>query len=216
MSKHYVITIGRQYGSGGREIGKKLADKLGIPFYDKTILEMVAEEKGISDERLQAMDEYLNAHRFKNIGIQAKKALMGPAFLFETHPEGLLDREKVFEWQSDVIRKLAEVGPCVIVGRCADYVLKDDPGLISVFLYAPKAVREERIKGLYPNIPREKYMTHRQYMDQTDRLRSHYYNYHTGRDWDDVNHYDLALNTNVLGMDGTAAMLEAYVKARTE
>lgn len=216
MSKQYVICIGRKFGSGGRAIGEALSEKLGIPLYDKTILGKVAENQGISDQRLREMDEYLNAHRLTNIGIQAKNAVLGPGYLFDNNPEGVLDREQVFKWQSDVIRKLAEKGPCIFIGRCADDVLKDHPGLISVFVTAPMADREDRIARLYPNIPREKYMTHLQYINQTDRLRGYYYNYHTGREWADMSNYDLVLDSSRLGVDGSAALLEAYVKMRTE
>ena len=216
MEKQYVIVIGRKFGSGGREIGERLAEKLGIPLYDKTILGKVAEEQKIDDSRLRQMDEYLNAHRFTNIGLQAKKALFNPGNLFETHPEGIIDREKVYEWQSDVIRRLAAEGPCIIVGRCADEVLKDHPNLISLFITAPLAVREERIKALYPNIREEKSQTHRQYINQTDRLRSHYYNYHTGRDWGDIRNYEMVLDSSKLGVPGTADFLAEYIKLRPE
>ena len=216
MSKQYVIVIGRKYGSGGRKIGEALSEKLGIPLYDKTILGMVAEEQDISDQRIREMDEYLNAHRFKNIGLQLKKAIVAPHYLFETHPDGILDREKVYEWQSDVIRRLAEKGPCVIVGRCADEVLKDHPNLISIFITAPMAAREERIKALYPDLQREKYMTYSQYINQTDRLRAYYYNYHTGRDWGSMSNYDLILDSSKLGIEKTADLLADYLKYRIE
>ena len=216
MSKQYVIVIGRKYGSGGRAIGEMLAKKLGIPLYDKTILGMVAQERNICDERLREMDEYLNAHRFTNIGLQAKKALFNPANWFETHPEGIIDREKVYEWQCDVIRRLAEKGPCIIVGRCADYVLQDHPNLISIFVTAPILVREARIAKLYPNIPQEKRQTFRQYISQTDRLRAHYYNYHTEKEWGDIANYDLVVDSSKLGLEKTADFLEGYIKARIE
>jgi len=216
MDKQYVIVIGRKFGSGGREIGERLAEKLGIPLYDKTILGKVAEEQKIDDSRLRAMDEYLNAHRFTNIGLQAKKALVNPANWFETHPEGIIDREKVYEWQSDVIRRLAEAGPCIIIGRCADEVLKDHPNRISLFITAPLGVREERIKSLYPNIWEEKHQTYRQYINQMDRLRSHYYNYHTGRDWGDIANYEMVLDSSKLGIPATAEFLAEYIKLRTE
>ena len=216
MDKQYVIVIGRKFGSGGREIGERLAEKLGIPLYDKTILGKVAEEQKIDDSRLRAMDEYLNAHRFTNIGLQAKKALVNPANWFEPHPEGIIDREKVYEWQSDVIRRLAEAGPCIIIGRCADEVLKDHPNRISLFITAPLSVREERIKSLYPNIWEEKHQTYRQYINQTDRLRSHYYNYHTGRDWGDIANYEMVLDSSKLGIPATAEFLAEYIKRRTE
>jgi len=216
MDKQYVIVIGRKFGSGGREIGERLAEKLGIPLYDKTILGKVAEEQKIDDSRLREMDEYLNAHRFTNIGLQAKKALFNPANWFEANPDGIIDREKVYEWQSDVIRRLAAKGPCIIVGRCADEVLKDHPNLISLFITAPLKVREERIVRLYPNIWEEKHQTHRQYINQTDRLRSHYYNYHTGRDWGDIANYELVVDSSKLGVPETAEFLAEYIKRRTE
>ena len=175
MSKQYDIVIGRKYGSGGRRIGEILSEKLGIPLYDKTILGMVAEEQSIPDERLREMDEYLNAHRFKNIGLQLKKGLISPSYLFETNPEGIIDREKVFEWQSDVIRRLAEKGSCIVVGRCADYVLREHPNKISLFITAPLDARESRIRQLYPDLPGEKNQSFREYINQTDRQRAHYY-----------------------------------------
>jgi len=216
MSKQYVIVIGRKFGSGGRRIGEILSEKLGIPLYDKTILGMVAEEQNISDQRLREMDEYLNAHRFKNIGLQLKKSALGPAYLFETHPDGILDREKIYEWQCDVIRRLAEKGPCIIVGRCADEVLKDHPNLINIFITAPRKVREARIAELYPGIPEEKHQSYREYVAQTDRLRAYYYNYHTGKEWGDMNCHDLLLDSSKLGIEGTAEFLEGYVRRRIE
>ena len=216
MDKQYVIVIGRKYGSGGRRIGEILSEKLGIPLYDKTVLGMVAEEQNLSDQRLREMDEYLNAHRFKNIGLQLKKSLISPAYLFESHPDGIMDREKIFEWQTDVIKRLAEKGPCIIVGRCADFVLKEHPNLISVFITAPLSVREGRIRQLYPDLPGEKNQSFREYINQTDRLRSHYYNYHTGKDWGDIANYDVVLDSSKLGIPGTAEVLLEYVKRRIE
>lgn len=216
MSKQYVIVIGRQFGSGGREIGVKLAEKLGIPLYDKTILAKVAEEQNIEDERLRKMDEYLNGHRFKNIFAQAVTPVLGTAYLYDTDTSGVLDREQVFQWQSGVIRELAAAGPCIIIGRCADEVLKDHPNLVSVFITAPKDAREERIARLHPNHPREHYETHRQYIEKTDRLRAYYYNYNTGREWGDINNYDLCVDATKLGIEGTAEMLAEYVKRRIE
>ena len=216
MSKQYVIVIGRKYGSGGRRIGEILSEKLGIPLYDKTILGMVAEEQSIPDERLREMDEYLNAHRFKNIGLQLKKGLISPSYLFETNPEGIIDREKVFEWQSDVIRRLAEKGSCIVVGRCADYVLREHPNKISLFITAPLDARESRIRQLYPDLPGEKNQSFREYINQTDRLRALYYSYHTGKEWGDIKNYDLIMDSSKLGIEGTADVLETYIRRRIE
>lgn len=216
MSKQYVIVIGRQFGSGGRLIGEKLAEKLGIPLYDKTILGKVAQEQNVEDERLRKMDEYLNAHRLLNIGLQATSPVLGAGVFFENNTAGMLDREEVYKWQCDVIRKLAEEGPCIFIGRCADDVLKDHPGLVSVFITAPKDAREARIAELHPNHPREHYETHTQFIDKTDRLRSYYYEHHTGRKWGSMNNYDLCLDSTKLGIEGTADFLAEYVKRRME
>lgn len=216
MSKQYVIVISRHFGSGGRQIGEGLSEKLGIPLYDKSILGRVAEEQGVSDERLRKMDEYLNGNRFQNIGLQVGKVIMGPAYLYETDPSMALDREKVFQWQSDLIRRLVDEGPCIIVGRCADYVLQDHPNLISIFITAPKDIREARIKELHPNHPKEHYETHRQFIEKTDRLRGYYYEYHTGRRWDSIKHYDMVVDSSKLGIEGTVDMLLDYIKRRTE
>lgn len=214
MSKQYVIVIGRKFGSGGRRIGELLSEKLGIPLYDKSILGRVAEEQEIPDQRLREMDEYLNAHRFTNIGLQLKKVVVGTSYLFETNAEGIIDREKVYQWQSDVIRELADRGPCIIVGRCADVVLRDHPNRISLFITAPLKDRESRIARLYPNLIEEKYQTPKQYVNQTDRLRGQYYNYHTGREWGDISNYDLVIDSSKLGIEETAEFLHTYIKGR--
>lgn len=216
MSKKYVIVISRHFGSGGRQVGVGLSEKLGIPLYDKSILGRIAQEQGVSDERLRKMDEYLNGNRIQNIGLMAKHAALGAGYLYETDPSLVLDREKVFHWQEDMIHRLAEEGPCIIVGRCADYILRDHPNLISIFVTAPRKNREERIAQLHPNHPRENYETHGQFVEKTDRLRAYYYEYHTKRRWDDLSHYDLCVDSSVLGIEGTVDMLMDYIKRRIE
>lgn len=213
MSKHYVIVIGRQFGSGGHEIGVKLAEKLGIPLYDKEILAHIAEEQGVTAERLHKMDEDLKGNRLLNIGLQAQgRGLFNPGFLFETDTSSMITRDQVYNWQAAKIRELAEAGPCVIIGRCADYVLRDDPGLISVFITAPLIARESRISRLYPNHPREYYETYIELIQKTDKARANYYSYHTNRDWGDIGNYHLCLDSTKLGVDGTVDLLADYVK----
>lgn len=216
MSKQYVIVIGRQFGSGGREIGASLAKKLGIPLYDKTVLARVAEEKGISDERLRKMDEDLRGNRFQNIGLGSRTPLFGARFLYETDTTSMITSDSVYQWQSDVIRKLADDGPCVIIGRCADDVLRDHPNLISIFISAPFAAREERIARLYPNHPRENYETHAEFIRKTDKARANYYNFHTDRQWGDISNYHLCVDATRLGLEGTVEMLADYVNHRIE
>ena len=213
MSKKYVIVIGRQFGSGGHEIGVKLAEKLGIPLYDKEILAHIAEEQGISEERLHKMDENFWGNHMLNVGIQAQGfRLHSLGYWFETDTSSMIGRDQAFEWQAAKIRELAEAGPCVIIGRCADYILREDPGLISIFITAPMAAREERIARLHPNHPRDFYETHVQFIQKTDKARANYYNFHTDRDWGNINNYHLCIDSTKLGIDGTVEMLVDYVK----
>lgn len=213
MSKKYVIVIGRQFGSGGHEIGVKLAEKLGIPLYDKEILAHIAQEQGITAERLHKMDENLRGNHMLNVGIQAQKfRAFNPGMLFETDTSSVLGRDQVFEWQSEKIKELADAGPCVIIGRCADVILKDHPGMVSVFVTAPLVVREARIARLYPNHPRDNYETHIQFIEKMDKARANYHSFHTGRDWADMGNYHLCVDSSKLGIDGTVEMLADYVE----
>lgn len=215
--RKFVIVIGRQFGSGGHEIGVKLAEKLGIPLYDKEILAHIAEEQGITVERLHKMDEDLKGNHLLNVGIQAQKFhLFNPGMLFETDTSSIISRDQAFQWQTEKIRELAEAGPCVIIGRCADYILRDHPGLVSVFVTAPLLVRENRIAKLHPNHPREHYETYIEFIQKTDKARASYYNYHTDREWADIGNYHLCVDSSKLGVDGTVEMLADYVKHAME
>jgi len=217
MRKPYVIVIGRQFGSGGHEIGVRLAEKLGIRLYDKDILARIAEEKGIDEERLHKMDENLAGNRWFNVGLQARgMGVLGSSFLFETDTSAVIDRDRVFAWQSELICKLAEEEDCVIIGRCADYVLREHPGLISIFVTAPPEAREARIRERYPNHQKDAYETYNEFIRRTDRARSNYYSFHTDRDWGDIGNYHLVVDSTKLGVDGTVNMLEDYVKHCTE
>ncbi len=213
MSRHPIIVIGRQFGSGGHEIGVRLAEKLGIPLYDKDILAKIAEEQGITAERLQKMDESLSGGRMLNVGIQAKGFNMfNMGYLFETDTSGVISRNQVFEWQTKKIRELAAEGPCIIIGRCADYILRDDPGLVSIFISAPIAAREERIARIHPNHPRDFYETHLQFIQKTDKARASYYNFNTDREWGRIDNYHLCVDSTRLGIEGTVDLLADFVK----
>ena len=213
MEKQYVIVIGRQFGSGGHEIGVKLAQRLGIPLYDKEILAHIAQEQGITPERLHKMDENLRGNQLLNVGLQTQKfSLHDLGLLFETDTSSIITRNQAFEWQAAKIKELAEAGPCVIIGRCADYILRKHPCLISIFITAPLAVREARVARLYPDHPREQNETHLVFLEKTDKARANYYNFHTDRKWSDIHNYHLCVDSARLGIDGTVNMLEDYVK----
>ncbi len=212
MGKPYVIVIGRQFGSGGREIGIKLGEKLGIPVYDKELLATIAQEQGISPQRLYSMDENLKGNQLVNMGLQAANyRLHDPGFLFETDTSAVISRNQVYEWQSELIKKLAKEGSCIFIGRCADYVLRGNPGLISLFIKAPLAKRQERVARIYPDHPRDFDETYVEFIQKTDKARASYYNFHTDREWGSINHYHLCLDSTKLGIEGTADFLAEYV-----
>lgn len=213
MGKQYVIVIGRQFGSGGHAIGVKLSRMLGIPLYDKEILAHIAEEQGITAERLQKMDEDLKGNRVLNVGLQAQNFLpFNPGLLFETDTSAMITRDQAFQWQAEKIKELAAAGSCIIIGRCADVILKEHPGLVSVFITAPLANRETRIARLYPDHPRLNYETYIYFIQKTDKARASYYSYHTGREWANIGNYHLCLDSSRLGVDGTAQIIADYVK----
>ena len=213
MDKQFVIVIGRQFGSGGHEVGVRLSQMLGVPLYDKEILAHIAEEQGITAERLHKMDENLRGNHLQNIGLQTQiYRLHDLGMLFETDTSAMIGRDQAYEWQSAKIKELAAAGSCVIIGRCADVILKDHPGLISVFITAPLAKREARIAKLYPDHPRENAQTHLEFIRKTDKSRAAYYNYHTDRRWADIGNYHLCLDSSRLGIAGTAEVIADYVK----
>ena len=213
MEKQFVIVIGRQFGSGGHAIGVRLAQLLGIPLYDKEILAHIAEEQGINPERLQKMDEDLKGNQLLNVGLQTQKFRpFNLGMLFETDTSAMITRDQAFHWQTQKIRELAEEGSYIIIGRCADHILRDHPGMVSVFITAPLATREQRIARLYPDHPRENHQTHLELIQKTDKSRASYYGYHTGREWGDISNYHLCVDSSRLGIDGTAEMLADYVK----
>ncbi len=199
-----IITIGREKGSGGREIGVKLAERLGVPFYDKELLARAAKESGI-DEAI-----------FKNHDEQPTKSLlyslaMGSftiGFPQSTINDMPLDH-KVFLAQFDAIRKIAEEGSCVIVGRCADYALEDNPNLLSVFVLGNEEDRIDRVS-------KRENLTEEQAADlikKTNKRRAGYHDYYSNKKWGSAKSYDLCLNSSVFGIDGCVDLiLEAVNK----
>lgn len=199
-----IITIGRQYGSGGHEIGKKLAEKLGVPFYDKELLARAAKESGYCEELIVSQDERPTSSFLYNLVMDAYSfGSSGPA---RTElPMG----QKVFLAQFDAIKKIAEEGPCVIVGRCADYALEDRDDVFSVFISADPEFRLSRIIEV-KGVPEDKAEG---LMNKTDRQRQSYYNFYTVRKWGMASNYDLTVSSSKLGIDGVVNLLAATVQA---
>lgn len=198
--KRLIITIGRQYGSGGREIGARLAEELGFGFYDKNILRMDSDESGIKESYFHLADERPgNKLLYKIITSLVPEDKM-PSFGAD-----LISADNLFRFQSAVIRKLAEEENCVIIGRCADYILEGTEGLVRIFLYADLDARMERIErlGYYTGAEVKKNVK------RIDRERREYHRYYTGREWESTENYDLMFNTARLGVDGTVEAIKA-------
>lgn len=200
----YVISISREYGSGGRLIGKQLAQKLGIPCYDRTIIQKAAEKSGLSPDFIARAGERLRG-RFR---LPTSHIGGDPAFSNQSVPAS----QQAFFAQSEVILELADQGPCVIVGRCSDYVLGGRPGCLKIFLWADLDSRVRRCLEDYHLPPAGV----EQRIRQTDRDRSSYYTHYTGQTWGDMRRFDLTLNTAVTGVDGAVEVIAALVKARAD
>lgn len=200
MARHKVITIGREFGSGGREIGRKVAENLNIPLYDRRLVSMAAKELGIRKEDAARADEsgldlFVAGYTIPPNGYMEfiNAASYIPSF-----------DEKVFLKEAEIIRKLAGKGPCVIVGRCADYVLRnEDIDCINLFICAEKRDRVARISELYGLS--EKKAADR--IRKTDRERKFYYESHTGLEWGSIHSHQILFNVSMLGIERTVSMI---------
>ncbi len=203
--KGTIITIGRQYGSGGREVGEKLAKELGIHFYDKNILRMNSHESGIKESYFHLADERAGNRLLYKIISGLKPELTQPSYGAD-----VVSADNLFKFQSEVIRKLAAEESCVIIGRCAEYILEGTEGLLRIFIYADMDYRIRRITSLGYYSPEDVPKNIR----RMDKERREYHQYYTGRNWEDFTGYDLLINTAALGVDGAVRMIKAYVENR--
>ena len=203
MANHLIITIGREYGSGGREIGRRLASKLGIKFYDKELIELASQESGMSQDAFQKVDEIASGSLLYSI--------VTGAYSLGTVVDLPLN-DKLFILEANIIRKIADTQDCVIVGRCADYILRDDPNCISVFIHGPLTDRVKYAITHY-NLAEEKSECK---IVKIDKKRATYYNYYTGNKWGNVQNYDLAINSSLLGIDGTVEIIKDFIEKRAK
>lgn len=200
-SMNTIITIGRQYGSGGKKIGRKLAACFDIPFYDKQLLKIAAKESGLCEEMFENYDEKPTPSFLYTL-------VMDPYSLgFNPGNIEMPINQKVFLAAFDTIKNLASQGPCVIVGRCADYALRDYDNALNVFIQAPYEFKKERIRREYL-IPEDKIKSQSVHMD---KQRASYYNYYTSRKWGDARSYHLCIDSSVLGIDGTVELIRQAV-----
>ena len=189
-----VITITRQFGSGGREIGKKLAEAYGIPFYDNEIISRAAKDTGFAEAAFERAEDKASNSLLYSIAMG-----MNVFSSQDVGFSGLSLDDRIFLAQSKVIRNVAKEGPCVIVGRCADYILKNQENVVNF-----RIKRAIEVEG----IPKEKSA---EMVMKKDKSRANYYKYHSGERWDNVLNYDFAIRSDLCGIDGTVACLKAYL-----
>ena len=205
MNNKGVITIARPYGSGGRTVGEMLSKDMGIHYYDKELIKLASEESGINERLFVNADEKIKMTKlFKMV----KNIYTGQ--LIPPESDDFVSDKNLFNYQAKVIKNLAEEESCVIVGRCADYVLKDYDNVLSVFVHAPKdyCMEQAARKVSMPSKELEKYIA------KIDKRRADYYKFYTGREWTDARNYDLCLDSSKLGFERCVEEIKAYIKVR--
>jgi len=198
-----IITIGRQFGSGGKEVGIRVAKELGIPFYDKELLQEAAKKSGLCEKIFENFDERPKSLLY---------SIAMDSYMFALPGVGAGDslEQQVYLATFNTIRRLADQGPCVIIGRCADYALAENPNHLSLFIHAPMDVRVARV-AKRQNISPEKA---RQLIIKTDKRRASYYEYYSSRKWGAVDSYDFCLDSSYLGISRTVELVRAIVDHR--
>ena len=201
MNKKIVITIARGYGSGGKTVGKMLSKELNIPFYDREILYMASDDSGINLGLFQKNDEDVNIGLFDSSTKQYSGSIIPP------EDSKFTSKENLFNYQAKIIKQLADNESCVIVGRCADYILKDYDNVIKVFIWAPHEVCVNTVMDMFAMSEKEADKK----IKKTDKHRSDFYHYYTCREWDNARNYDLCLNSADLGFSGCVKAIKAYI-----
>ena len=202
MMKHIIINIGRQLGSGGHDIGRMLALDFQAKYYDRELLNLAAKESGLSESIFEQNDEKKGFFRgLLNLG--------APHLSGGGYKQGL-SQESLFQFQSDAIKKAAKEGPCVFVGRCADYVLRDFGNVVNVFITASMEYRIDQIMN-------KQHLDHdaaQRYIEQKESDRASYYNYYTGKKWGYAESYDLCIDSSVLGLVETEKIIAEFIRKR--
>ena len=204
--KKFVITIAREYGSGGKTIGKMLAQELNINFYSRELLRLASDASGISEELFANADEQLKGTLlFKT----ARGAYTGE--LIPPDDEDFVSNKNLFNFQAKVIRELAEKESCVIVGRCADYILKDRTDVLRIYVHAPFEYCVDRAREVRPDLSVAE--TEKD-VRRTNKRKGEYYAYFTGRNWKDADNYDLCLNSSMLTWEQCVSLVKAYLEIK--
>lgn len=203
--ENIVITIARQYGSGGKTIGEMLAKDLGISCYNREILKMASEDSGIAEKLFGQVDEKLNVGLLKKL---TKRIYSGD--LLPPESDDFASNDNLFNYQAKIIKQLARQESCVIVGRCADFVLRNYDNVASVFVHADEEFCMARAMERNSMTPKEM----ERFIAKTDKYRGDFYKHYTGRDWADARNYDLCLNSGKLGFEKCAEEIKSYLDIR--
>jgi cytidylate kinase len=202
---NYVITIARGYGSGGRTIGKMLSEDLGIPYYDRDLLRLASDDSGINEQLFAKADEKIRKSLLWNIASNVYKGELIPP-----DSDDFVSNDNLFNYQAKIIRELACTQSCIIIGRCADFILRDYPNVIRVFVHAPLEACITTLKEMTGKQEKEL----EKQITSIDKHRAGYYRYYTGRDWQDAKNYDICLNSNHLGFQKCVDIVKAYMDIR--
>ncbi len=207
MSSKFVITIARGYGSGGKTIGKMLSEELKIHYYDRELLRLASDESGISEQLFAKADENIKSSFLYKI---MKKTFSGE--LIPPDSDDFLSNQNLFNYQAKVMRHLAEEEEesCIIVGRCADYILKDYKNVIRIYVHAPM----ERCLDILETMSDDSRKDLQKKIEYKDKHRAEYYEHYTGRKWNDAGNYDLCINTNELSFQEAVELIKEYIKIR--
>lgn len=194
-----IVTINREFCSGGNYIGKKLSEKLGIPFYDKELVNLAAKEAGYAEATFEKVDEVATNSLLYSL-------IMG---VHNSTQTGLLpDNDKLFAIQADIIRKAVEKGSAIVLGRCSNYILREEKNIVRVFLKGDMETKVARYNEIYGTPEKDSVETT---LEKRDKKRSSYFKFYTGNRWDDINNYDLVINTSKIGFDNAVDVIIDYI-----
>lgn len=206
MKEKYIINIGRELGSGGKSIGERLAQFYNIHVYDKKLIKLAAEESGLCQKFFEKADESNKGFIASLMG-GMRIPFLGDGSMYDNY----LSNDALFKIQSDVIRKLAEQESCIFIGRCADYILRDHPRCVNIFITADMEDRIKRMCSLNPELSAEDAEI---YLEKADKKRSSYYNYYSNKTWGAAATYHLCINSSVLGLDGTTEYIKEFINKK--
>ena len=201
--KKKIVTISRQYGSGGRYIGENLAKAMGVPCYDEKLIDMVAKESGFAQSFVAEKGERMTGSLLFNIA----SSLSFANNVFSTN-NGVTLQDEIYFTQNRIIKELADKGPCVIVGRCADYILREREDCLNVFIHADEESKIERAEK-YFNITREEAPA---VLKKKDKARANHYKYYTDQEWGMASNYDLCLNSGLIGIEGCVKTIQQVLE----